>query len=140
MQNLSRGTPDLPTLLSSFENLMKRELFFEFILYFLCVAFAGVFWPKPAILTFSYGVISLIALIKWHKRNDLFFYFVAFVLGPVGEAIAVYWGAWHYSEPFYLIPIWLPLLWGISALLIKNISETLSKGRGTGNSGGRKIP
>jgi hypothetical protein len=63
-------------------------------------------------------------LCRWHSRSDLIFYFVAFSLGPAGEVVAVYCGAWEYSKPFYLIPIWLPFLWGIAALFMKKISET----------------
>jgi hypothetical protein len=64
-------------------------------------------------------------LSKWHTKSDLIFYFVAFVLGPLGELIAIYFGAWGYTEPFYFIPIWLPFLWGIAALFMKKLSETL---------------
>jgi len=106
---------------------MKRELVFELCVYIMCVILAGFFWPEPVILTIFYVVISVIMLIKWHKKSDLIFYFVAFGLGPMGEAFAIYLGAWQYSKPFYLIPIWLPLLWGISALFVKKISETLLK-------------
>jgi hypothetical protein len=69
----------------------------------------------------------MMMLTKWHKKSDLIFYFVAFSLGPIGEAFAIYLGAWQYSKPFYLIPVWLPFLWGISALFVKKISETLLK-------------
>ena len=64
-------------------------------------------------------------LYKWHSKSDLVFYFVGFALGPVGEFVAVYFGAWKYSKPLYLIPIWLPFLWGIAALFMKKLSETL---------------
>ena len=67
----------------------------------------------------------MITLIKWHERSDVIFYLVAFALGPIGEVFAIYLGAWQYSKPFYLIPIWLPFLWGISALFVKKLSETL---------------
>ena len=106
---------------------MKKELAFELCIYVISVASAGFFWRKPAILTISYVVISVVMLTKWHERRDLILYFVAFGLGPIGEAFAIYLGAWRYSKPFYLIPIWLPLLWGISALFVKKISETLLK-------------
>jgi hypothetical protein len=55
-----------------------------------------------------------------------FFYFVAFVLGPLGELIAICFGAWSYAEPFYFIPIWLPFIWGIAALFMKKLAETLT--------------
>lgn len=108
---------------------MKKELVFELGIYAISVALAGFFWGKPVLLTISYGVISMIMLTKWHERSDLIFYFVAFGLGPIGEAFAIYLGAWQYSKPFYLIPVWLPFLWGISALFLKKISEALLKAK-----------
>jgi hypothetical protein len=44
---------------------------------------------------------------------------------PIGESVGIYFGAWDYSKKFFLIPIWLPLLWGIGALIVENMSETL---------------
>lgn len=78
---------------------MKKELVFELSIYAISVALAGFFWGKPVLLTISYGVISMIMLTKWHERSDLIFYFVAFGLGPIGEAFAIYLGAWQYSNP-----------------------------------------
>jgi hypothetical protein len=105
---------------------MKKDLLFELFMYALCVTLAATLWDKPIFLMFCYVITSLFLLIKWHTRNDYLFYLVAFVLGPLAEFVAVAFGAWRYSRPFYLIPIWLPFLWGISALLTKNISGTLS--------------
>jgi hypothetical protein len=107
--------------------MMKKELTFELGLYALCVLLAGLLWNRPIALTFCYVAISIVMLMKWHTKSDLFFYFVTFVLGPLGESAAIYFGAWKYSKPFYLIPLWLPFLWGICALFMKNISETLLK-------------
>jgi len=104
---------------------MKKELVFELCIYIISIILAGIFWHEPVILAIFYVVISVIMLTKWHEKSDLIFYFVAFGLGPIGEAFAIYLGAWQYSKPFYLIPIWLPFLWGISALFVKKISETL---------------
>jgi hypothetical protein len=104
---------------------MKKELMLELSIYALCVALAGLLWQKPVILSLCYLAISILMLKKWHARSDLFFYSVAFVLGPAGEIVAVYLGAWEYSKPFYLIPIWLPFLWGVAALFMKKITETL---------------
>jgi hypothetical protein len=108
---------------------MKRELTFELGLYALCIVLVCLLWPKPVLLTICYIALSIVALTKWHTKADLLFYFVTFILGPMGESVAIYFGAWKYSKPLYLIPIWLPLLWGICALFMKNISETLLRKR-----------
>jgi len=108
---------------------MKKELAFELGIYALCVLLAGFLWDRPCILTTCYVFISIILLIKWHTKSDLIFYFVAFVLGSLAESVAIYLGGWKYSKPFFLIPLWLPFLWGICAVFVKNISETLLKAR-----------
>jgi hypothetical protein len=109
---------------------MKRELTFELGLYALCIVLVGLLWHKPVVLTICYAAISAVALTKWHTKSDLLFYSVTFVLGPVGESVAIYLGAWKYSKPLFLVPLWLPFLWGICALFMKNISETLLGGKG----------
>jgi hypothetical protein len=70
--------------------------------------------------------VSIFVLWRWYSRGNLIFYFVAFVLGPLGEIFAVHGGAWTYSKPLFLIPIWLPFLWGIAALVFKKVAETLN--------------
>jgi hypothetical protein len=106
---------------------MKKELIFELSIYAVLLILIAALWNRAVILTVCYCVMSLVILLIWHTKRDLFFYFVAFILGSVGESIAIYFGAWKYSKTFYLIPLWLPFLWGIAALVIKNISETLLK-------------
>ena len=104
---------------------MRRKLTFELGLYALCIVLVGLLWHKPVVLTTCYMALSIVALTKWHTKSDLLFYFVTFVLGPLGESVAVYLGAWKYSKPLFVIPLWLPFLWGICALFMKNLSETL---------------
>ena len=108
---------------------MKKELAFELGVYILSIVLVGTLWDKPVTLTICYVLISILVLMKWHTKGDLLFYFVTFVLGPLGESVAIYLGAWEYSRPLYLIPSWLPFLWGNSALFLKNISDTILKGR-----------
>jgi uncharacterized membrane protein YoaT (DUF817 family) len=96
--------------------------------YATCVTLACLLWPRPYLLTACYAVISLILLARWHSRPDLIFYTVAFFVGPLGELFAIASGAWTYTRPFYIIPLWLPFLWGIAALFIKKLSDTLTGG------------
>ena len=106
---------------------MKKELAFEIIIYVLCILLVSLLWRTPIVLFFCYLAMSIFMLYRWHRRSDIFFYFVAFVLGSIADIVAVSFGAWEYSQPVYLIPIWLPCLWGIAALLMKKISEAFIK-------------
>jgi Protein of unknown function (DUF2878) len=66
-------------------------------------------------------------LYRWHTHSDLAHFFLAFVLGPTGEFIAIHFGAWNYSASFFLIPFWLPLAWAISGLYLKKTTEALAE-------------
>jgi len=108
---------------------MKRALALEAGIYALCLVLASILWRWPIMLSLAYLAISALMLSRWHTQGDLLFYFAAFVLGPCGEIVAVYFGAWTYAKPLYLIPVWLPFLWGIAALFMKKLAETLLTAR-----------
>lgn len=105
---------------------MKRELIILVAIYALCLTLTSGFWHKPIALSLCYILISVFMLARWHGRSDLLFYCAAFVLGPIGEAVAVHFRAWEYAKPLYLIPVWLPFLWGIFGLFLKKVCETLT--------------
>jgi len=104
---------------------MKKDLLFALGMYAICIILVAALWHKSILLMLCYVLMSLILFAKWHTKSDTLFYVVAFILGSLGEFVAVSFGVWEYSKPSYFIPIWLPFAWGISALFIKNISETL---------------
>jgi hypothetical protein len=106
---------------------MKSMLIIVLGIYALSVALACILWRNPVALALCYILISLFMLSKWHAKSDLVFYFTAFVLGPIGELAATHYGAWKYSRPIFLIPLWLPLLWGTALLFMKKLCETLQK-------------
>ena len=105
---------------------MKKQIAALLLTYALCIALASFLWSHPIILSACLVLIGVFMLRRWHSKADLLFYSVAFLLGPLGEAIAVRSGAWSYSKPSFLIPLWLPLLWGIVGLFLKKLCESLA--------------
>ena len=100
--------------------------------YVVCIGLAGAFWSRPVFLMAAYVSLSVVMLLRWHEIDDLTFYAVPFILGPVGEVVGIYYGAWQYAKPLALIPVWLPFAWGCAGLYMKKTSEalvTLRKGR-----------
>jgi hypothetical protein len=83
-------------------------------------------WAHPVKLTGCYVLVSIFALCKWHTKADVFCYVVAAFLGPLGEVVVVYYGAWTYAKPSLLIPIWLPLLWGVAGLFLRRLTWTIT--------------
>ena len=105
---------------------MKTELIIQVVIYVLCLALVSILWDRPIALSLCYMLVTVFMLSKWHARSDLVSYSVAFVAGPAAEAVAVHFRAWEYSKPLYLIPVWLPLLWGIVGLFLKKVCEALT--------------
>ena len=66
---------------------MKRQIVALLSVYALCILLVSLLWPRPTVLSACLALISLSLLYRWHIRRDLLFYSVAFVLGPVGEAM-----------------------------------------------------
>src|ERR1700687_604161 len=97
-----------------------------FPLYVACIVLASLFWKAPTLLSICYVGLSIFMLHRWHTSTDVTYFFLAFTLGPLGEAVAIHFGAWRYTEVGLLIPAWLPLAWGISGLFLKKTTEALA--------------
>lgn len=99
------------------------------LVYGFCIALASALWKNPVILTSSYVFISFVVLIKWHTKADVIAFITAAVLGPLGESFAIRYGAWAYSKSIFIIPMWLPLLWGIAGTFLRRLTWTITNYR-----------
>jgi hypothetical protein len=97
---------------------MKQEILTIFITA-VTISFVSLFWKDIMILTASLSILSIIALWHYHKKNDVIVYLIGAMIGVSAESVCIYFGAWRYSNPTFLIPIWLPLVWGLAALVIR---------------------
>ena len=104
---------------------MYRLFAVQLGIYAWCVALVSSLWDRPLILLLAIIVTGALMLYRWHSPDDLRFFFLGLILGPLAELPAVHFGAWSYSEPLYLVPIWLPFLWGAVALVLRKSSEAL---------------
>jgi uncharacterized membrane protein YoaT (DUF817 family) len=111
----------------------KTTMIILLSIYLCCLVLVCLLWENPSLLTACFFIITILLFIKYHEKSDIVFYFVAFVLGPLGEFFAILFGSWSYANPFFFIPTWLPLAWGIAILLVKKISETILATTGTHN-------
>jgi len=61
---------------------------------------------------------------KGCARRDVVAFCIGAILGPSMEMIAIRGGAWQYARPsFFGIPLWLPLLWGLTAFAMQKITQ-----------------
>jgi uncharacterized membrane protein YoaT (DUF817 family) len=84
-------------------------------------------WRDILILTTVLIGLTVLVMYFWHEKRDLTFFFVSFLLGPAVETVSITFGAWSYTNPTYIIPVWLPLVWGLSGISLSRISEYFIK-------------
>ena len=109
-------------------NLLKRELFYEFLLFIAGIASVCLFFKNNILLMVVLIAGWIIGILVWHEKHDIIFFLVGAILGSLGELVCVNYGVWRYENPSFLgIPIWLPFVWGLSAVFIKRVSETFLK-------------
>lgn len=91
---------------------IEKELVFDIILFSVGTIAISLFYKDNILLTVLLVLGSLFGMKLWYKRHDIYFFIVGAIIGPIGEIIAIYFGAWQYANPTLLgIPLWLPLAW-----------------------------
>jgi len=79
-----------------------------------------LFWSRPALLTALLLTVATVMLFARRSLNDVLLFVSCGGLGALAEACAVRSGAYVYTLPIALgIPLWLPVIWGIAALFVK---------------------
>ena len=105
---------------------IEKELVLDVILFVLAVTAIALLYKNNTVLVVIMLTGWLIAIKTWHKKEDTHMFVIAAIAGTIAEAVAIKFGAWHYSNPTVLgVPIWLPLLWGSAVVFIKRFSETV---------------
>ena len=80
---------------------MHRAFAFSIAIAAVCLLTVSYFWSNPWFLTGLVMVISAGTLLLTRKREDLVIYVITSVSGAVGEAIAIFYGAWVHSIPTF---------------------------------------
>jgi hypothetical protein len=107
-------------------NKVKAHLSFIvfFIIWLTTISFL---WKYSFFLTLLLLAISILYFVFLKKANEYYYFIVAAITGPIGEAIVSKSGLWTYAGDTVLgIPYWLPLAWGITAVAIKRYLDSLS--------------
>ena len=100
-----------------------QDLFYELLLFLITVFIVALSWKNNILCLVLLLVLWAIQVFFWPKKNDLSYFLIAFILGPIAEIIAIKFGAWQYSNTNFLgIPIWLPVLWGCLAVLFNRLT------------------
>ncbi len=82
-----------------------------------------LFWENNLLLVILLLIIGALMLLVNKSKTELTIFLYCGFLGAIAEVIAVYSGAWEYSNNSFLgIPIWLPILWAIASIFILRIA------------------
>lgn len=74
------------------------------------------------------AITSIVMIYLSDVKNVSKIYLYVFILGPLAEAFAIYFGAWTYSNPVIIgIPLYLPFVWGSAGVFISNLAYRMSK-------------
>src|SRR5436309_11436522 len=104
-----------------------QEITLPFVIYIwvtglLSLALVCLFWPFPWLLLVLLSLDAGLMLSARKNVADLILIAFCGALGAVAEAFGIGSGAWSYALPMAMgVPIWLPTIWGIAALFIKEI-------------------
>ena len=104
----------------------KNELFLALFMYISLVASVASFFNTPMILLGVLISLSILYLLWVKTRRANLTYTIGFLLGPTGESLCVYLGAWDYARA-PVIPIWLPVAWGLVSVVFDNLNQTISE-------------
>lgn len=90
----------------------------------LNLALVALLWDRPRSLCLLLIVVGISFYYVKPSRASFVVYSVGFLFGPLAEAIVIWRGAWEYAFSTILgFPLWLPFVWGNSALFLKNTAE-----------------
>ena len=96
--------------------------------YILLAISVALLYEWPFVLLSIVVCMSLFYLRLSQTKRASSTYILGFSLGPLGESVCVYLGAWSYAHT-PLIPIWLPPAWGLISVLFDGINNELVKWR-----------
>jgi hypothetical protein len=92
------------------------------------ILFPVYFWQHEILVTIGLLVVLSVFMLEREHRKHVPIFMYAALFGPISEAICIASGAWSYTNAqFLIIPLWLPLVWGMAGVHMSEISERLNK-------------
>ena len=102
---------------------MEKILALSLFITLLALLSVTFLWQYNFLLTAILIILSIILILILQNKKNIKLYLIFAALGVITEALMVSRNAWTYPNPdIFKIPIWLPLLWGIVALFIRQIT------------------
>jgi len=83
----------------------------------------GICWEyNLLVLVVCLFTLCLFWVVTGFDADEICLFVFSVLFFQIGEIVMVHTGVWVYSNPTYLgIPIWLPVAWGFTNILMKRI-------------------
>ena len=105
-----------------------KSLLIEGIFLVIMVLGMILFWEDLFVSFIFAVVLTIIAFIFFHKKEDITFFIVGVVIGFATELIGTQFGIWAHSNPGIIgVPFWVPFIYGFAFLLARRIRDTVFK-------------
>lgn len=103
-----------------------RLLCVDFLLLFIGIFLSVRFWSMTPFIHVGIVPLAGIGIALFHSRDDISFFIGGLLLGGLGEITATHFGVWNYALPdAWNIPLWIPVMWGLTFMLIRRIRNTI---------------
>ncbi len=87
-----------------------------------------IFFWKNTILTTIMLLIIVICTFVYNSKKDKIYFIIVAIATTIVESITIMTGAWVYSTQNIIdVPIWIPLYWGLGAIIMKDIYLIIKK-------------
>jgi len=84
-----------------------------------------LFW-RNNLLSSGILVLGLVVFYPiWFDKVGLKIFLFCTIGGAVTEIVCIKSGIWYYMNPTWLIPLWLPFVWGYAGIAIVNFYKFL---------------
>jgi len=83
------------------------------------------------LLLSALGIVCIAMVFRFNRKKGDFYYLIfGMTFGPLAEVFCINAGAWTYTYPTFLgMPLWLPLAWGMAAVLFRRFADTVMEMR-----------
>jgi len=111
------------TVVSIHRLLPSKEFLINCLFAFASLFSVALLYFRPLVLAIVLLALSAAMLIFNGKKRYLALFVMCGACGAGAEALAIGFGAWHYSFSNIIgVPYWLPFLWGMAGVFMKLIS------------------
>lgn len=107
------------------KNIKYKNIVIGVLSFLLSLLAIVILWRNNLALTLALLAIFIAMHYLWRTHRDTIAFVVGAIGGPLAEIVAIHFNVWKYSNPDIIIghiPLWLPVAWGIAAMLIHRVT------------------